>query len=151
VLSANAQNSKLAAYQGVSVRGGLAGADPHRLIQMLLDGALERLAIARGCIDRGCKERGDIRRKTTALHQCICIIAELRGSLDLSKGGPLAQNLNELYDYMVRRLLRADADNNVTCIVEVSSLLGEVRNGWLAIGSQVRQPAPAPRASVAYG
>jgi flagellar secretion chaperone FliS len=151
-VSGYARNSKLAAYQGVSVRGSVGDADPHGLIQMLIDGALERLSIARGCLERRCAERGDSARKTAALHQCINIFAELRGSLDMAKGGPLAQNLSELYDYMVRRVLRATAENNVGYIVEVTSLLSEIRSAWIAIGPQVRQaaPAPAPRAA-AYG
>jgi flagellar protein FliS len=149
-VSGYARNSKLAAYQGVSVRGGVGEADPHGLIQMLIDGALERLSIARGCLERGCSERGDISRKTAALHQCINIFAELRGSLDVSKGGPLAQNLSELYDYMIRLVLRASAENTVGCVVEVTSLLSEIRSAWIAIGPQVKQAAPAPRAA-AYG
>jgi flagellar secretion chaperone FliS len=149
-VSGYGRNSKLAAYQGVSIRGGVTEADPHRLIQMLMDGAFERLSIARGCLERQCSQRGDSARKAAALHQCINIFAELRGSLDLAKGGPLAQNLSELYDYMVRRTLRANAENNVGCVVEVASLLSEIRSAWTAIGPQVRQSAPPPRAA-AYG
>jgi flagellar protein FliS len=149
-VSGYARSSKLAAYQGVSVRGGVGEADPHGLIQMLMDGALERLTIARGCLERHCSQRGDAVRKTAALHQCINIFVELRASLDVSKGGPLAQNLSELYDYMVRRVLRANCENNVGCVVEVTSLLVEIRGAWMAIGPQVRQSAPAPRAA-AYG
>jgi flagellar protein FliS len=149
-VSGYTKNSKLAAYQGVSVHGGVGEADPHGLIQMLMDGALARLSIARGCLERNCSERGDTARKTAALHQCVNIFAELRGSLDVSKGGPLAQNLSELYDYMIRRVMRATAENNVGCVVEVTSLLSEIRSAWIAIGPQVRQSAPAPRAA-AYG
>lgn len=143
-MSGYGKDSRLAAYQGVSVRGTLAGADPHGLIQMLMDGALERLSIARGCMERGCKQRGDISRKTAALHQCINIVAELRGSLDVANGGILSQNLNDLYDYILRQLLRANCDNDVKCVIEASSLLGEIRSAWVAIAPEVRSANRVP-------
>jgi flagellar secretion chaperone FliS len=133
-----ARNSKVAAYQTVSVHGGVASEDPHKLVLMLMDGALDRLALARGFGDRG-----DIARKAQVLHSCITIITELRGSLNLEQGGPLAQSLNELYAYMLRQLMRAIADGGVAYVQEVSSLLGEIRGAWAAIGSQV-----APRRGV---
>jgi flagellar protein FliS len=132
-VSAYARNSKVAAYQSVSVHGGVASADPHRLVLMLMDGALERMAIARGYI-----ERGQIAKKAQALHQCVSIVNELRGSLNLAQGGALAQNLSDLYDYMLRQLLRANVDSDLNCVKEVASLMGEIRGAWLAIGPEVR-------------
>jgi len=132
-VSAYAKNSKLAAYQSVSVHGAVAGADPHRLVLMLMDGILERLAIARACI-----ERGDIARKAQLLHSCTTLIAELRGSLNMQQGGALARNLSDLYEYMARQVLRANADSSIEFIKEVASLLGEVRGAWVAIGPEVR-------------
>jgi flagellar secretion chaperone FliS len=132
-VSGYARNSKLAAYQSVSVHGSVAGADPHRLVLMLMDGVLERLAVARGCI-----ERGDIARKAQLLHSCTTLIAELRGSLNLKDGGELARNLSDLYEYMARQLLSANAENKPEVIKEVTSLLAEVRGAWVAIGPEIR-------------
>jgi flagellar secretion chaperone FliS len=138
-VNAYARNSKLAAYRSVSVHGNVAAADPHRLVLMLMDGVMERLAIARACI-----ERREIVKKTKLLHSCVTLLGELRASLNMQKGGELARNLSELYDYMVRQLLRANLESNVEYIKEVSSLLGEVRGAWTAIGPEVRQvSAPA--------
>lgn len=133
-MSAYGRSSQLASYQTISVHGAVADADPHQLVLMLMDGALERLAIARGCI-----ERGSIVRKAAALHQSVSIVAELRGSLDMQKGGPLAQNLSELYDYMIRRLLLANAMSDAGCVAEVSGLLAEIRTAWSVIGPEVRK------------
>ena len=133
-MSANARNSMISAYKSVSIHGAVAGADPHRLVMMLMDGVMERLAVARASI-----ERGDIARKAKLLHSCNTLLGELRGSLNMTHGGPLARNLNELYEYMMRQLLRANADSNIEQIKEVSSLLGEVRSAWTAIGPEVRQ------------
>jgi flagellar secretion chaperone FliS len=148
-----ARNSKLAAYQGVMAHGSVSGADPHRLVLMLMDGALERLSIARGCLDRNCQQRGDIARKGAALQQCTSIFAELNGSLNLTEGGPLAHNLSNLYDYMIRRLVVANTNSETGPVLEVSRLLEEVRSAWIAIGPEVRKAArvsaPAPMNAVA--
>lgn len=138
------QRSKLAAYQSVSAHGGVANSDPHGLVLMLMDAALERMATARGCI-----ERRDIARKAKLLHSCVTLVAELRGSLDCEKGGPLAQNLSDLYDYMIRRLILANATSEARYIVEVSGLLAEIRGAWMAIGLEVKRQAPPQTASAA--
>jgi flagellar secretion chaperone FliS len=67
--------------------------------------------------------------------------AELRGSLNMAEGGVIAQNLSGLYDYMMRRPLRANPENSIECLTEVLGLLGELRNVWVSIGPQVRKPA----------
>ena len=130
--------------------GGVAHEDPHRLVLMLFDGALERLAMARGCLER--RGRGDIGKKAQLLTQCLHIIGELRGGLNLVDGGALAQNLSDLYDYMLRQLLRANAENDLERIREVSALMSEIRGAWVAIGPELRKAAPAaPPTPVARG
>lgn len=131
------RNHKLAAYQSILAHGGVAADDPHRLVLMLMDGAVERLSIARGCLERN--ERGDVRRKAQALTQCMRIIGELRSSLNLAQGGELARNLADLYGYMQRRLLLANANSQVSIVNEVAGLLGEIRSAWIAIGPQARR------------
>jgi flagellar protein FliS len=142
-LSSFAGRSNLAAYQSVSVHGGVANADPHGLVMMLMDACAERLTIAAGCI-----ERRDTARMAKALHSCVTIVAELRGSLNLAAGGPLATNLSNLYDYMMRQLLLANAGRNAALVREVQGLLNEVRSAWNAIGPQVRSSGD-PRATQA--
>jgi len=123
----------MAAYQNNAVHGGVAAADPHGLVLMLMNAAVERMTTARGCI-----ERGEIVRKTKLLHSSVKIIGELRGTLNMAEGGSLAQNLSDLYDYMTRRLLLANVETSVPCITEVLGLLSEVRSAWIAIGPQTR-------------
>ena len=133
-MNAYSRNSKVAAYQSNAVHGGVAAADPHGLVLMLMSSAVERLTTARGCI-----ERRETVQKAKLLHSCVRIIGELRGTLNVAEGGAIAENLSDLYDYMSRRLLRANVENNVACINEVLSLLGEIRSAWAAIGPQVRE------------
>ena len=118
----------LAAYSSVATHGGIADGDPHRLILMLMDGALERLAMARGCL-----QRNDIAQKATLVQKVMAIVQELRASLDLERGGPLAGNLRDLYDYMERQLVKANVENRLALLEEVAALLGEIRSAWAAV------------------
>jgi len=136
-MSAYSRTANMAAYQSNAVHGGVAAADSHGLVLMLMNAAVERMTMARGCI-----EHGETVRKAKLLHSCVKVIGELRGILNLSEGGSLAQNLSDLYDYMMRRLLRANVESNAACITEVLGLLGEVRSAWIAIGPQLRQVTP---------
>jgi flagellar protein FliS len=126
--------SNLAAYQSAAAHGGVAASDPHRLIVMLMDGALERIATASGCM-----QRGDMVEKARLLNRAVSIIGELRSSLDMKAGGPIAENLGELYDYMCRRLLKATSENRVEMLDEVTGLLQQIRSAWIAIPAEARQ------------
>ncbi|WP_129644809.1 flagellar export chaperone FliS [Peristeroidobacter agariperforans] len=128
-----AKSSNLAAYQSAAAHGGVAASDPHRLIVMLLDGAIERIATARGCM-----QRNETAEKARLINRAMSIIGELRNSLDLRNGGQIAANLAELYDYMCRRLLLATTENKVEMLDEVSTLLHEIRSAWLAIAPEGR-------------
>jgi len=127
------QQSKLAAYRSVSAHGAVADADPHALVLTVMDAALARIVAARACI-----ERKETRRMTSLLHSSVVLVAELRGSLDLQKGGTIAQNLSDLYEYMTRRLMHANLNSDAAAVAEVQGLLGEIRSAWVAIGPEVR-------------
>ena len=133
-----ARKANLAAYQSVAFEGGVTGADPHALVQMLLDATVERIVSARACV-----EQNDRVRKAKLLHSCVTLIAELRGSLDLIRGGALAQNLSDLYEYIAKQLLLANVRDDVRPLNEALSLLGEIRSAWVAIGPEVRAAAAA--------
>jgi flagellar protein FliS len=128
------QQAKLAAYRSVSAHGAVADADPHALVLTVIDAALTRLGAARACI-----ERKETRRMASLLHSSVILIAELRGSLDLQKGGTLAQNLSDLYEYMTRRIMLANLNSDPAPVAEVVGLLSEIRSAWMAIGPQVKQ------------
>ena len=130
--------SKVAAYHTVSVHGAVHEADPHTLVLMLMSAVKERIATARGCI-----ERHETAHKARLLHSCVTLIAELQGTLNMSDGREVAQNLSALYDYMIRQLLLGNAADNMACLTEVEHLLGELRSAWIAIGPEVRQPRPS--------
>ena len=132
-MTAYSRSSNLAAYQTVAAHGGVAASDPHRLILMLMDGALERIAAARGAMENGTPEA-----RTRLLHRAVTIIDELRGSLNLELGGEIAGNLADLYEYSGKQLMRANLENRVDLLEEVGHLLREIRGAWIQIPP--RQP-----------
>lgn len=118
-------------YRNVNANALVMDASPHKLIQMLMQGALDRLASAKGCI-----AHGDIEGRNTAINKTVNIIAGLQEVLDKDKGGEVADNLNRLYDYMIRRLYDANRLNDAGIVDEVAKLMLTVKDGWDAIGQQ---------------
>ena len=90
-----------------------------------MNGALEKIAIAKGHM-----ERNDIPQKGGNISWAISIIDGLRASLNVDDGGEIAQNLDDLYDYMTRRLARANIENNPDLLDEVASLVRSVKGAW---------------------
>ena len=133
-----AMQGKLSAYQSVAAHGGVAAADPHKLVLMLLDGALTRIAQARTC-----GERGDKAEKGQHLQRALAIVGELRASLDLSQG-PLARNLDDLYDYVSRQLMLGQVTTDARALAGAASILVEIRGAWAALPVEAR----AARAAV---
>ncbi|MHB8472777.1 MAG: flagellar export chaperone FliS [Gammaproteobacteria bacterium] len=128
------KTNALNTYNQVAVQANATDASPHRLIQMLLEGALEKIAIAKGHM-----ARGEIASKGRHIGWAISIISGLRASLDMEAGGEIAQNLEALYEYMERRMLHANQKNDATVLDEVSGLLREVKGAWDAIPEQVQR------------
>lgn len=115
-------------YSQVSLQTEVMEADPHKLIQLLLEGALTRLAVAKNLIDQG-----DVEGKNEKLGNVVDIICSLQESLDHERGGEVAKNLERLYDYMTRRIWDANRLNDVDIVNEVMGLLMEVKSGWEGI------------------
>ena len=125
-------------YQDVGVKSGVEEATPHRLVQMLLEGALSRIAAATGHISRK-----EVARKGEAIGHAISIIGGLQYSLDMEQGGDLATNLERLYDYMIRRLTEANLENDVEKLQEVYRLLAEIKLAWDELPAQMGQAGAA--------
>lgn len=126
----------LGQYRAVNAYGAAAG-DPLQLILRMMDGALDRIAAARGHMSRQ-----ETAAKGEAIGHAIGIIDGLRTALDGERGGAIAANLEALYDYMMRRLVEANFRNDPRQLDEVAGLLDEIRDGWAAIThNAARSPA----------
>jgi len=123
-----AAQSALAQYKRINTESALEGASPHQLIQMLINGALERLSQAKGAI-----ARNDVAQKGVLLGKTVSILGGLQDSLDTNADEAITANLDSLYDYMQRRLLEANVKNDAEILDEVSGLLLTIKEGWDAI------------------
>ncbi len=118
-------------YANVGVRSGIEDASPHRLIQMLFEGGLQRLATAKGAL-----QREDRAAKGEQIGKAIGIIGGLRESLNVEQGGELAVNLESLYAYMQRRLLEANIESSIEKVEEVAGLLRDLKEAWDGISPE---------------
>ena len=124
-------------YARVGIETSVAAASPHRRILMLLDGALRAIRDAqRHMAARNIPAKGE------AISRAISIISQgLAQSLDPDRGGNIALQLKELYDYLNRRLLMASLHNDPVALGEVAELLAGLRSAWAEIGEPARTDA----------
>ncbi len=117
-----------AAYRSTAVETRVHEADPHQLIALMLEGAIQRLRMAEACI-----ASGDLTRKAKAASEAGAIVDSLSGCIDFSQGGDIAARLEALYDYASRRIVAANAANDAEGFGEVAGLLDDVFAAWKQI------------------
>lgn len=130
------------AYAKVGLETGVVSASPHKLVVMLFDGAL--VAVLSAIMHM---KAGNVEEKGAAISKAILIIGSgLRASLDKKAGGEIADSLDALYEYMGKQLVLANLYNQPEKLVEVQSLLSDLRETWNAIGAApAARPAPLPQ------
>lgn len=130
------------AYKSVGIKDDLAVADPYRVIQLLMQGALENMAKAKGHI-----ERKDFVGKSQTLGKAIAIISALRSSLDMNAGGDISGNLADLYEFMVEHLTLASREQSIAKVDDVIDLMLTIKSAWDQIPPVAREEAYSVRAS----
>ncbi|WP_422838342.1 flagellar export chaperone FliS [Aquabacterium sp.] len=129
------------AYRQIDVQTGVNGASDHQLISMLFNGFFQSIGQARVAM-----QKGEIPEKCAAITKCVRIVDEgLKASLNLQQGGELAQQLNDLYEYVTRRLTQANLRNDVDALDECVRLLSPIREAWDAVAPGHND---APRAAM---
>lgn len=118
-------------YGAVSREAAVEGADSHNLIMLLMKGSLESIAQAKGAL-----QQGNIELRGKRITRATQIILGLKDFLDMEQGGELAENLDNLYDYMVRTLFDAHRIPSAEKLDEVSELMGQIASAWAEIGKK---------------
>lgn len=137
-------NIKLKQYQKEATKTQMASAEPYQIIQMLMAGVMDSLAMAKGSL-----ERGDLEQKARSLSKASAIIVALRSSLDLKVDSDVPDNLNALYEYMTERLADASIAKDTIAIDEVADLFREIKSAWDEIPMQARVEAEQQRMATA--
>lgn len=126
----------LRAYQKTSLSAELAVADPYTITKMLYQGIFEKLAQAKGAI-----ERGDLKTKATTLSIATAILENLKSTLDFSYNKDLAQNLYDLYSFMIEKLADASIHLTTAPIDAVLRILKPIKEAWDSIPYSAVQKA----------
>ena len=121
-------------YQKVNVHAQASEASPHRLVQMLMEGGLDRIAQAKGAIGRK-----DIPAKGVLIGKAIDIMGGLREGLDMENSADTLSSVDNLYNYMMQRLAEANIKSDPKILDEVARLLITVKERWDAIAGQENQ------------
>lgn len=121
-------------YAQTGLQTGVESATPHRLVQMLYEGVLDRIAQAKGAM-----LRKDFAAKSRLTNRIVDILSHLQGSLDTDKGGDVAANLYQLYDYMLRQVFAASRYNDTQKLDEVANLIREIKAGWDQMPDDLRR------------
>lgn len=117
-------------YKAIELQTRIETASPHELIDLLIQGARSHIATAQGNI-----QRNQIKEKGEHIGKAISIIEGLKMSLNHDKGGEIAENLLQLYDYVQQILLKANLKNDEDLLARSNMLLAEVHQAWQAINS----------------
>ncbi|AAW86353.1 flagellar export chaperone FliS [Aliivibrio fischeri] len=115
----------LQAYKKVSIDSQLSAASPHKVIQMLMAGAIERLIQGKAAM-----EQGNTPVKGERLGKALDIVISLRSCLSMDDGGEIASNLDSLYDFMIRQISHANQNNDGQAIDDVVEMLREIKSAW---------------------
>ena len=121
-----------AQYRAVRSHGLVADASPAGLVQIMFEHILSHLATAEGCMERIKDNRplNDVVAKGTAMGKAIRLINQLNGTLDMERGGAIAESLRGLYVYILARLTLANATNDAPIVAEASKLVRDIKIGW---------------------
>jgi flagellar secretion chaperone FliS len=121
-----------AQYRAVRSHGLVADASPARLVQIMFEHILSHLATAEGCMERikGNLPLSDVVAKGSAIGKAVRLINQLDGTLDMERGEQIAENLRNLYGYMLSRLTLANVTNDPAIVSEVAKLLRKIKSSW---------------------
>ena len=105
----------------------VASATSEETVLMLYDGVIKFLRKA--ILYMGTNNK----KKLVFIQKALKIIDYLQSSLDMQKGGEVARNLNDLYEYMLVQIVKANLKNDGNKINEIIRILEPVRDAWADI------------------
>ena len=117
-------------------------ASREKVLLMLYEGAIRFTKHAHGAMKQGkIAEKGKFISKATA------ILSELMATLDFKAGGQLAVDLENLYVFMIDKLIEGNINNDVEALENVERLLMTLYEAWKDVIENPR-PDGVPSASL---
>jgi flagellar protein FliS len=121
----------LKAYRNTALDSRCEASSKRDLVIMMYDGAIDAIKLARQHALRQEK-----RAASSSTSRALSILAALRETLDRGQGGSVAAHLDDFYQFLMRRLVRAGGTGSTDDLAECEDLLGQVREAWAAIQPQ---------------
>ena len=118
-------NLQLQIYRQQQVQHEVEQASPVRLVVMLYEKAMSLLRQAVQHIDRN-----NVQAKGEALNRVVEIVGELQAVLNREEGGVVAQNLDAMYEFMIRSITLANLNSDPQPRQSVLNVLEELHKGW---------------------
>jgi flagellar secretion chaperone FliS len=129
-------NDRSNAYRDTAVQTS----SPTKLVVMLYEGAIRFLRESVIAI-----ESQDLNAKRHSIDRAVAIVQHLQDTLDMERGGQVAQDLARLYDYIASRILDGSAQLETAPLEEAIKLLKVVLAGWEQVAER-EQNNPVPPA-----
>jgi flagellar protein FliS len=107
-------------------------ASPHKLVVIVFEQLVVNLERARIAM-----ERADIELRVTSLRRARDIVTELLGTLDFEKGGPIANQLADLYQYMLYELVDVGTRGDLYVMGKLISIASLLRDGFVGAAEQL--------------
>lgn len=120
-----------AAYQNAERQAVAETNDPHAIVLTMFDELVKSMTIFADNVD--IKNGGVLEQKSKHFARALTIIYALQSSLDFEKGGDIANNLFQLYEYARQQLMsdmREIKNENTKLAI---TMLSEIRDAWLQI------------------
>lgn len=125
-------------YRQVNAQAAI-DSSPYKLVSLLMQTALDRMASVKGCI-----QHKDIQGRNNFINKAVDILDCLKDSLDHKYDPSMTANLENLYDYMIRRLFLANLENEALYVDEVANLLGTLYDGWKQLEASLPEAGVSP-------
>ncbi len=124
----------LKAYKKVNIHSNLLESNPHQVILMMFDGALQAASVAKGAI-----ERKNLELKSEAITKATNILDALRNSLDFDSQPKISENFDVLYTYCIERLNVVSVELDISGIDEVVGMLKPLRDAWSVMSEESKK------------
>lgn len=103
-------------------------ASPKDLVILLYEGCIKKIRLAELALE---ENRLDLVNENLIKAQDI--ITELSNTLDMDKGGEIAESLDSLYDYLLNELYQANIHKDSDKMVYVREQMTELLESWKEI------------------
>ncbi len=108
-------------------------ARPDQLVTMLYDRLLRAITTARELLGSG--DDPSVVHEELVLGQRILL--ELQVTLDFERGGELAANLAQLYEYCIEQLVAANVSKNADDLAAAEQVVRDIREAWVSAAKEI--------------